>query len=155
MHLSPTTHVLARAIIIHKDHILLCRTIGLNYNFYFTPGGHIEPTETAKQALHRELLEEIGFNFTIKRFLACIEYCFQPNEITNMHCHTQEYNFFFEATAKEIELQIPIPKLEQHIDLIWVQVKDLLSIDLKPEALKQFINLWLNQHADHMFIPYK
>lgn len=64
-------------------------------------------------------------------------------------------NWHNEATAKEIELQIPIPKLEQHIDLIWVPVKDLLSIDLKPEALKQFINLWLNQHADHMFIPYK
>ena len=54
MHLSPTTHVLARAIIIHKDHILLCRTIGLNYNFYFTPGGHIEPTAIHPQLVQRQ-----------------------------------------------------------------------------------------------------
>ncbi len=152
MNLPEIIHVLSRAIVIHKDRILLCKPVGLFSDFYFTPGGHVEPIETAREALYRELLEETGFNFTIKRFLGCIEYSFQPNEITKMHCHNREYNFFFEATAKEIEQQITIFTLEDHINLMWVPIKDLFYIDLKPEPLKRFINIWLNKSVEDIFI---
>lgn len=90
------THVLARAIIISNDYILLCKTTNLHPNFYFTPGGHIEPTENAKQALQRELLEETGFYFIVKRFLGCFEYAFDLNvKHPSMVCHSREYSFFF------------------------------------------------------------
>lgn len=155
MELSPVIHVLSRAIIVHHQHILLCSSVELNSNFYFTPGGHIASAETAKECLSRELLEETGYDFTITRFLGCIEYRFSPEEITTMHCHTQEYNFFFEAISTEISNLDYIPKiskLEQHIDLMWIPIKDLAIIDLRPRPLKQIINLWLNQNTKNFFI---
>ena len=48
-------HVLARAVIIDDSKIMLCKTTGLNNNFYFLPGGHIENNEKAEDALLREL----------------------------------------------------------------------------------------------------
>jgi 8-oxo-dGTP pyrophosphatase MutT (NUDIX family) len=48
----------ARAIIIKDKQILLVN--GHDADFYWTPGGGIEKNESALQALHRELQEELG-----------------------------------------------------------------------------------------------
>ena len=41
-------HVLARAVIIDQDNILLCQTLDLPVSFYFLPGGgHVEHEESA------------------------------------------------------------------------------------------------------------
>ncbi len=48
-----TIHVLARAVLIDQGHILVCKTLDLPANFYFLPGGHIEPGESASMALLR------------------------------------------------------------------------------------------------------
>lgn len=46
-------HVLARAVIIDQDNILLCQTLDLPVSFYFLPGGHVEHEESASSALIR------------------------------------------------------------------------------------------------------
>lgn len=48
----------AAGIIIQDRKLLLTRTGGMD--FFIAPGGKIEPGETAKQALVRELQEELG-----------------------------------------------------------------------------------------------
>ncbi|MDP1975362.1 MAG: NUDIX domain-containing protein, partial [Alphaproteobacteria bacterium] len=53
-------HVLSRAVIIDQDHILLCKTLDLQINFYFLPGGHVEHGESVCEAVLRELKEESG-----------------------------------------------------------------------------------------------
>lgn len=55
--MNQNIHVLSRAVVIEKEHILLCKTIALNPDFFFLPGGHIEQGEGAQQALLRELRE--------------------------------------------------------------------------------------------------
>tara|TARA_B110000459_G_C16623323_1_gene503239 strand:+ start:5804 stop:6022 length:219 start_codon:yes stop_codon:yes gene_type:complete len=65
-------HVLSRAAIIHQDKILLCKTVDIDLNFYYMPGGHIENGESAEIALHRELQEETGFECKITKFLGCL-----------------------------------------------------------------------------------
>ena len=37
-------HVLSRAAVIDQHEILLCKTLELEKNFYFLPGGHIKLT---------------------------------------------------------------------------------------------------------------
>lgn len=138
-------HVQSRAVIIEENHILLCKTVGLAGNFYFLPGGHIEHSESAKDALIRELSEEVGFIFTVNRFLGCLEYSFDPQVITHAKCHTHEYSFIFEAQAENpMNPQQPLKQLEENIETHWIALDQLGSIDLRPEPLKQLIPEWMN-----------
>lgn len=143
-------HVQSRAVIIEENHILLCKTVGLTGNFYFLPGGHIEHSESAKDALLRELSEEVGFDFKINRFLGCMEYSFDPQVITHAKCHTHEYSFIFEAHSDVlIDPKKPLKQLEENIETHWIALNLLDEIDLRPEPVKQLIPKWLNQNLEY------
>jgi 8-oxo-dGTP diphosphatase len=140
---------LARAVIIDHDYILLCKTRDLENNFYFLPGGHIEHNETAQQALKRELLEETGFGFKIGNFLGCLEHIFAPRSLSL--CHNHEYNFIFKAESRDLDSTQPIPKIEHHIDVVWVQLNYIENINLKPAPLKRLIDKWYNASVNGTF----
>lgn len=78
MNTKNNIHVLSRAMIIDQRHILLCKTLDLPVIFYFLPGGHVEHGESVETSLLRELMEETGAQYKIKRFLGCLEYRFEP-----------------------------------------------------------------------------
>ncbi|MCT4634700.1 MAG: NUDIX domain-containing protein [Rickettsiales bacterium] len=136
-------HVLSRAVIIDQNHILLCKTTNLSKNFYFLPGGHIEHGESAKEALLRELLEETGAECDINRFLGCLEYSFEPGH--SSICHNHEYNLVFEVTSNYLKRNINIPKLENHIELLWIPLNKINKIDFRAEPLKELIPRWLSE----------
>jgi 8-oxo-dGTP diphosphatase len=139
-----TLHVQTRAVLIKEEHILLCKTTGLDPDFYFLPGGHIEPGESAVNALRRELKEEVGFDFEIGRFLGCLEYSFDPGVMKHAKCHTHEYNFIFEASSSRLTSpHTPLKQVENHIEILWHPLPDLNRIDLRPELLKVLIPQWL------------
>ncbi|MDD4443198.1 MAG: NUDIX domain-containing protein, partial [Kiritimatiellae bacterium] len=50
--------VIARGVCVVDGHILLCH--GKRSALTYLPGGHIEFRETARQALEREIAEELG-----------------------------------------------------------------------------------------------
>ena len=81
-------HVLSRAVIIDQQSILLCKTLDLQANFYFLPGGHVEHGESVRESILRELMEETGSSGKIKRFLGCLEYSFEFS--ANSICHNHE-----------------------------------------------------------------
>ncbi|MEY3197228.1 MAG: hypothetical protein RLZZ59_596 [Pseudomonadota bacterium] len=147
-----TIHVQSRAVIIKEGHILICKTKGLEHYFYFLPGGHIEHGESAKNALIRELKEEVGFNFTIDRFLGCMEYAFDPSKTKHAKCHTQEYSFIFEANAKELPSpQTPLNQIEKNIEILWMELEELGKIDFRPHPLIKHIDTWLRTALDKSF----
>lgn len=134
-------HVLSRAVIIDKANILLCKTCDLENNFYFLPGGHIEHGESAAVALLRELVEETGVVCSIKRFLGCLEYSFEPEH--SSICHNHEYNFVFEVTSDFLKIDNKTPKLETHIELLWMPFHELSKIDFRAEPLRTLLPKWL------------
>ena len=142
-------HVLSRAVVIDQNHILLCKTVDLPINFYFLPGGHIEHKESAETAVLRELVEETGATCTIKRFLGCFEYSFEPGH--NSICHNHEYNFIFEAESDTLKIHIPIPRLEKHIELQWIPFDSLGNIDFRPAPLNALIQQWLAVSVNNTF----
>lgn len=139
-------HVLSRAVIIDQDHILLCETLDLPIAFYFLPGGHIEHGESVEKAVLRELHEETGVECNITRFLGCLEHSFEPSH--NSICHNHEYNFVFEASSKKLKSNVEIPQIEPHIKLVWVALKKLQEIDLRPKPLQLLIPQWLNSSSN-------
>jgi len=134
-------HVLSRAIVLDEEHILLCKTLDLPKSFYFLPGGHIEHGESAEVALLRELREESGAEAMIKKFLGCLEYSFEPGH--SSICHNHEYSFIFEAESPVLKIGKQIPKLENHIELLWLPLGKISEIDFRPEPLRTLIPGWL------------
>ncbi len=133
--------VLSRAVVIDQGHMLLCKTCDLPVNFYFLPGGHIEHGETAQGAVLRELEEEAGVTkCTIKRFLGCLEYSFEPKH--SSICHNHEYNFIFEVESDGLKIANHIHKREAHIELLWMHLDQLSSLDFRPEPFKKLIPKW-------------
>ena len=144
-------HVLSRAVIVDQGHILLCKTLDLAIGFYFLPGGHIEHEESAQTALLRELVEETGAVCTIKRFLGCLEYSFEPGY--SSICHNHEYNFVFEAESDLLKFGYTVPQQEKHIELVWIPLDKLSEIDFRAEPLKQLVPKWFEaKEENHMFV---
>lgn len=142
----------SRAVIVNRNHILLCKTVGLKQNFYFLPGGHIEHGESAKDAMIRELMEELGLEFKIQRFLGCLEYSFDPKIIQHAKCHTHEYSLIFEISNDLlISYDQPLKQMEDHIEMNWIPLVNLNLIDLRPEPLKMLIPKWLNLNLNDAF----
>ncbi len=135
-------HVLSRAVIIDQAHILLCKTLDLQVNFYFLPGGHVEHGESVESALLRELAEETGASCTISQFLGCLEYSFTPGH--SSICHNHEYNFVFEAFSNALKLDKKLAQLEKNLSLLWLPLSQLSKIDFRAEPLKELIPQWLN-----------
>ncbi len=142
-------HVLSRAVLLDQDHLLVCKTRDLPISFYFLPGGHIEQGESAEAAVIRELLEESSSHCRIKRFLGCLEYSFEPGH--SSICHNHEYNFFFEAESDALKVENSLTCLEEHIELIWLPLREIDSIDFRPEPLKILLPEWLKSPKNNAF----
>ncbi len=95
-------HVLSRAVIIHDDKILLCKTLDLEISFYFLPGGHIEHGESAENSLLRELKEETSADCKIKRFLGCLEYSVDSNIKCNVSGTVMENSFVVNGFCSQL-----------------------------------------------------
>lgn len=138
-------HVLARGVLIDEDSILLCKTLDLPINFYFLPGGHVEHGEAAQDAVIREFIEETESHCSIKRFLDCLEYSFEPGH--SSICHNHEYNFVFELQSDDLKVEYPLAQLEDHIALVWMPLAELSKIDFRAEPLRELLPQWIHVKA--------
>ena len=83
------------------------------------PGGKMEPGESQKQALARELKEELAVNVIVEDFLCTVEYDYPAFHLT-MHCY-----FCTIADGKS-------PKLLEHEAAKWLAPAELQSVDWLP-----------------------
>lgn len=133
-------HILARALIIDRGYMLLCRSTKAKHPFYFLPGGHVELGETPEQALIRELQEELGVTCVLSASFVQFEYHFEPTNGQKV-CHTHELNIVFSASSPHLIGNIPLVQREDHIAVEWIALDVLTTIDLKPEALHDIIKV--------------
>lgn len=114
-------HILGRAAIIDKRHVLLARDIGQNNTFL--PGGHVEYNEGVKNAIIRELKEEFNGEIIINGFIGAVEHSFdykgEPYYEINSIFNTTLNNFAFPDIPKS---------LENHLDFIWQPINKLAEI---------------------------
>ncbi len=82
---------------------------------YEFPGGKIEEGETKKDALHRELYEELNISTNIKSSYLTVIHEYPDFELT-MH------SFICEVGSKELILT-------EHIDYKWLATSDLEKLD--------------------------
>lgn len=107
------------AIIKNEDKILATkRGYGEFINMWEFPGGKIEPGETKKQALVREIKEELNIEINVDKFDLDIEYQY-PNFYLFMSC--------FMCSIKEGSIE-----LLEHNDGKWITKEELNTLNWLP-----------------------
>ena len=130
-------HHLARGIFLRDGKVLLARFRG--YRNTFLPGGHIEFGESAKDALKREVLEELGLTCEVGKFIGVVEHKWLKKGI--LHC---ELNQLFEVNNYELNPTQVSTSKEPHLEFIWCAIDALDAYNLQPYPLRNIIKRYSN-----------
>ena len=109
----------AAAIIVKDNRIFATqRGYGEFKDGWEFPGGKLEPGESAREALVREIREELDVDIRVGRLLETVEYDYHEFHLT-MHC------FICELLSEEIVLK-------EHEDARWLKEEELDTVDWLP-----------------------
>lgn len=122
-----------------------------NAPFWGYPGGHVELGESTREAVVREVKEEIGVDAEIIKNLASIQLFFTREDGKPFH----EIGFYYLMKANIEPKNLTIEendkgKLRKH-QFRWVTKEELKNLDVRPTELKKII---LNDLENQEIISY-
>lgn len=132
-----------RAIIIKNNKILLLKRKKDNIVYWALPGGQVELGEINELALARECQEELGVQVKVKELIH--EMLSKKPELYGQ----REYFFNCEIIGGTLGSGVgpewqPSSGYKGTYQLEWLDLDDLIKIDLKPEEMKKIILNKLN-----------
>ena len=119
---------IARGVCVRDGKLLLCRAKGGSSTYL--PGGHIEFGETGRQALVREVKEELGVESSTGQFLGVVENAFLQHGKPHA-----EINLVYELELGNGELP-PLQSQEDWIEFEWCDLNRLDEANLLPPAFR-------------------
>lgn len=127
-----------RALIIEEDKILLIKRVKTNLSYFVIPGGGVEAGESNEEALIRECREELGLDLAVKDLIL-------ENMLEDKEKNKQKEYFYLTSiisgklgTGKGPEFLKNSKYLGTH-EFKWLEIKNLLNVDLKPIEIKNLI----------------
>lgn len=101
------------------------------------PGGKVEDDETPKEALQREILEELGINVAVKEELTTVEHRYNEIAIRLKAFHVSTEQIPLSSTDHDILEWVTIPEMHRYdmaeADLPLIAQLELRSIDERRE----------------------
>ncbi|MGT2771779.1 NUDIX hydrolase [Streptococcus marimammalium] len=99
---------------------------------YYLPGGAIEVGESTKEAVQREVMEELGIACQVSNLLFVVENKFS---LSDKEFHNIEFHY-----AVTLLETAPCQVFEDgHLPVKWLSLNDLADFNLKPEFLKKVL----------------
>ena len=96
---------------------------------YVMPGGHVEPGETLKKAVRREIKEETGLAIYDIQLIACYEYVYEPTFYKKRHF----IMFDYVAKCKSYKVKLDTRELQEYK---WVEPDVALKLPLEKYTKK-------------------
>lgn len=118
---------IARGVCVQQGRLLVCRAKG--GKSCYLPGGHIEFGETGRQALVREIREEMNLEARTGKFLGAVE-----NTFTQHGKPHAEINLVYELLLDEGAIAQAV---EEWIEFEWVPLNELAAANLLPTVFQQ------------------
>ncbi len=135
---NSSIHVLARALIIQGDAVLICK----RNNLYFLPGGHVESGESLTQTLEREFIEELGgFPHSTPVHIGVCEHQFDFKDGAIQH----EINHIF---VTEVAADVVFKSRESFLSFEKIKISDLSTVELLPVQLKLVLAKWFEDRQE-------
>ena len=124
----------ARAVIVSDGFMLALKPT--QKDIFFTPGGRIEPSETTRAALAREMAEELpGVAFEVLADLGFIEHRWrEPSGEDKIGRH----HFFHVVAPALTPDQVPA-SAEPGLDFAWLPIAGLASLSIQPPSLARLV----------------
>ena len=123
---------IARGVCVKGGKVLLCRAKGGRSTYL--PGGHIEFGETGRQALVREVKEELGVESSTGAFLGAVENAFRQHGKPHA-----EINLVYEleiGSDGAPDGWPPLKSQEGWIEFEWCDLDRLEAANLLPVAFR-------------------
>ena len=134
----PEIEIIARGVMVKDGMLLACRNVRRG-NLYL-PGGHVDFGESARAALEREVVEELGMKSCAGKFLGVCEYTYKRKGRV-----TCEVNFVFELRIPALKPSSRVRSREKKLAFDWVPVKALKRSALLPDILRPWLVRRLGQ----------
>ena len=110
------------------------------YHYYILPGGHVKLGESSRDAIGREILEEVGCDIKSSKLFCVHENFYMKNGVLE---HFIENYFLINP---ESELNNNNWSVQENDDgrifnynFYWFSIDEIKNIDLKPTAIKELI----------------
>ena len=125
-------------VMIDKNNRLLVQAVA-NGQFYCLPGGRVEIGESSKEALARELKEELGFDVFVESPMFLIENFFVSAR-TNILAH--EIGLYFRVSSENAPTEDwnhldTSGEVAKDMKYKWVDLNDIANVDIRPRFLKE------------------
>ena len=120
---------IARGVCVQDGKVLLCRAKGGATTYL--PGGHIEFGEKGREALAREVREELGVESDVGELLGVVENAF----VQHGRPHA-EINLVYALTVPP---GTAATAQEEWIEFEWRDLADLDAANLLPAEMKKFL----------------
>lgn len=147
--------VSGRGIIINDDKIVL-NEFG-NGEYFNIPGGGVEPGETVKDAVVREVFEETGLDVTVGDLMFVLEY--EPNKCEFIYGDMPHISFVFRCFLNGDDTIKPptIPDVNpDNPNLVgkarWVPIYSLKDINYVPYIHKELMEYFKTNKFSPVFI---
>ena len=128
--------IIVRGVCVVDGALLVCRSRGATNTFL--PGGHLEFGESARSALTRELVEEMGKDSCAGTFLGAVEHTFvQKGE---PHC---EVNLVFSLEIPGIAPSAAPASCESQLSFQWVPLGEMAEAQVEPAPLVSLVPEWV------------